>query len=148
MYRKYALITGFSVGVGLASQALADEIADGVAAMPGNVEDVRIGGTWEAGNKSGAYRIIIARSGGEAITARLFVQWIAYGDNGEATVDKSIEIKEVGDLHLDIADYTSESDADGLSVFIDALGQDGKADESYELHLISPTDYRFGPSTN
>ena len=90
--------------------------------MPGTVEDVRIGGTWEADGKSGAYRIVIARSGGEAITARLFVQWIAYGDNGEATVDKSIEIKEVGDLQLDIVDYTSESDADGLSVFIETLG--------------------------
>ena len=148
MYRKYALITGFSVGVGLAGPALADGIADGIATMPGAVEDVRIGGTWEAGSKSGAYRIVIARSGGDTITARLFVQWVAYGDNGEATVDNSVEIKEVADLHLDIVDYTSESDADGLSVFIETLNPSGEADEAYELHLVSPTDYHFGPATN
>ena len=104
MYRKYALITGFSVGLGLAGPALADEVADRVAAIPGDVEDVSIGGSWEDGDRSGAYRIIMARSGGEKITARLFVQWIAYGDAGQATVDKSIEITELAELGVDIVD--------------------------------------------
>lgn len=146
MYRKVALITGFSVG--LAGAAFADEIADGVATLPGAIEDVRIGGSWEADGKSGSYRIVIVRVGSETVTARLFVQWIAYGDNGTPTVDKTVEIRELADLKVDVVDYTSESDADGLSVFLETLNPNGEVDESYELHLFSPTDYRFGPATN
>ena len=56
---------------------------------------MRIGGTWEKDGKSGAYRVLIARTGGDLSTARLFIQWIAYGDDGETTVDNTIEIKEL-----------------------------------------------------
>ena len=118
------------------------------AAIPGAVEDVRIGGTWENDDKSGAYRIIIARTGLEPVTARLFIQWIAYGADGEAVVDHSVEIKELADLSLDIVDYMSESDADGLSVYIDTLNPADGSDETYELHMFSPTEYIFGPATN
>jgi hypothetical protein len=148
MYRKYALITGFSVGVGLAGTAFADEIADAVAAIPGVVEDVRVGGTWENGDKSGAYRIIVTRTGTDSVTARLFIQWIAYGQDGEATVDQSVEIKELADLKLDIVDFMSESDTDGLSVYIDTVNPTDGLDETYELHMFSATDYRFEPATN
>lgn len=148
MYRKYALITGFSVGVGLAGTALADGLSDSVNALPGSVEDVRIGGTWESDDKSGVYRIVIARTGGEPATARLFVQWISYDDAGQANVDRSVEIMELADLHLDIVDYTSEVDADGLSVYLETVNPAGELDETYELHLFSPTEYIFGPASN
>jgi hypothetical protein len=128
--------------------ALADELADGIAAMPGGVEDVRIGGTWQADGKSGVYRIVIARSGGNAITARLFVQWIAYGETGEATVEHTMEITEFDKLNLDIVDYNSESDAEGLSVYIEAIDPEGGASEQFELFVFGPDDYRFGPATN
>src|SRR5437762_2273563 len=85
----------------LAEQASASVAADpvlaGIGAMPGGVEDVRIGGTFEKSGKSGAYRIVIARSGGETVTARLFVQWVDYDDQGGATVDTTIEIKEIAE---------------------------------------------------
>ncbi len=148
MYRKYALITGFSVGLGLGGSAVADEVSDQVAAIPGGVEDVSIGGSWQSGDRSGAYRLVVARSGGEKITARLFVQWIAYGDTGEATVDNSIEITELTDLGVDIVNLTSEADDDGLSVFVDTINETGDSGESYELHVFSPTDYMFGPASN
>ena len=148
MYRKYALITGFSVGVGLAGTALADDLTEAVKAIPGSVEDVRIGGTWESDDKSGVYRIVIARSGTEPVTARLFVQWITVDDEGQASVDRSVEIMELADLRLDIVDYTSESDADGLSVYLETLNPTGGIDETYELHLFSPTEYIFGSATN
>ena len=86
MYRKYALITGFSVGLGLGGSAFADDVADQVRAIPGGVEDVSIGGSWQDGDRTGAYRLVVTRAGGEKVTARLFIQWIAYGDAGEATV--------------------------------------------------------------
>ena len=128
--------------------ALADAVLDGIAGMPGGVEDVRIGGTWQQGGKSGAYRIVIARTGGDAITARLFVQWVAYGEAGDTTVENTIEIAEFATLSLDIVDYVSESDADGLSVFLETIDPEGSADQQYELHLFAPDDYRFGPATN
>lgn len=147
MYRKYALITGFSVGLGLGG-AVADELADQIKAIPGGVEDVSFGGNWEDGDRSGSYRLVVARAGGERITARLFIQWIAYGDTGEATVADSIEITELAELGVDIANLTTEADVDGLSVYVDTLSEAGGAGETYEIHVFSPTDYMFGPASN
>jgi hypothetical protein len=128
--------------------AFADAISDGISAIPGSVEDVRIAGTWQQEGKSGAYRVIVSRSGGDAVTARLFVQWIAYGEAGESTVEQSTEIKEFAALNLDVVDFVSQSDADGLSVYIETIDPSGSADDQYELHIFGPEDYRFGPTTN
>lgn len=140
-----AFAAGILAGVAPVS---ADAISDGIAALPGSVEDVRIGGTWGEGDRIGAYRIVVARTGGESVTARLFIQWVAYQDDGGATVENSIEITELDALDVDIVDYTSEADADGLSVYIQTLNPNDPADESYELFVFSPTDYRFGPASN
>ena len=145
---KRAAIAGAVAALILAAPAFADEIADGIAALPGAVEDVRIGGTWEKDGRSGAYRIVVAREGSDAITARLFIQWIAYDDAGGAELEETVEIKEFADLKLDIVDYTSDSDTDGLSVYLETVNPESDADESYELFVFSPTDYRLGPATN
>ena len=145
---KRAAIAGAVAALILAAPAFADEIADGIAALPGAVEDVRIGGTWEKDGRSGAYRIVVAREGADAITARLFIQWIAYDDAGGAKLEETVEIKEFADLKLDIVDYTSDSDTDGLSVYLETVDPESDADESYELFVFSPTDYRLGPATN
>ena len=147
MLRKFAATLGLTM-VLLAGPAHADALSDGIVAMPGGVEDVRIGGTWQRGEDSGVYRIIIVRGGGDAVTARLFVQWVAYGEAGEADVRDSIEIPEFGALGLDIVDYVSESDADGLSVFIETIDPQGSNNEQYELHIFAPDDYRFGTASN
>lgn len=148
MYRKYALITGFSVGLGLGGSAVADDVADEVKAMPGGVEDVSIGGSWQDGDRSGAYRLVVTRAGVEKVTARLFVQWLAYGEAGEATVADSIEITELAELGVDIVNLSTEADADGLSLYVDTLGESGELGETYEIHVFSPTDYRFGTASN
>jgi hypothetical protein len=133
---------------GTALPALADEIFDGIAGLPGSVEDVRIGGTWEENGKIGAYRILVTRTGGEAVTARMFVQWVAYEDDGGATVEHTIEIEELAALNVDVVDFTSDADADGLSVYIQTLDPNGTADEDYALYVFSPTRHRFGPASN
>ncbi len=148
MFRSVLVAIGLTLGLAAAVPARADALLDGLKAIPGSVEDVRIAGTWEQGDKAGAYRVIIARTVGEAVTARLFVQWLAYHDDGSATVDNTIEIKELADLKVDIVDYTSESDTDGLSVFLQTLNPNGSTDQNYELFVISPTEYRFGPASN
>ena len=145
---KRAAIAGAVAALILAAPAFADGIADGIAALPGAAEDVRIGGTWEKDGRSGAYRIVVAREGSDAITARLFIQWIAYDDAGGAKLEETVEIKEFADLKLDIVDYTSDSDTDGLSVYLETVNPESDADESYELFVFSPTDYRLGPATN
>jgi hypothetical protein len=128
--------------------ARADALLDGLKTLPGNVEDVRVGGTWDEGGKNGIYRVIVSRSGGDAVTARLFVQWVAYDDTGGATVMNTIEIPEMAKLKVDIVDFTSESDSDGLSVFVQTLNPNGDSDQNYELFVTSPTQYRFGPASN
>ena len=148
MYRKYALITGFSVGLGFGGSAVADDVSDQVRAIPGGVEDVSIGGSWQDGDRNGAYRLVVTRAGGEKVTARLFIQWIAYGDAGQATVADSIEIAELAALGVDIVNLSTEADDDGLSVFVDTITDAGDTGDSYELHVFSPTDYMFGPASN
>ena len=98
--------------------------------------------------KSGVYRVIVSRSGGDVITARLFIQWVAYDDTGGATVTDTVEIKEFADLKVDIVDFTSESDANGLSVYLQTLDPNGSADQNYELIVTSPTQHKFGPASN
>jgi hypothetical protein len=128
--------------------ARADAILDGLKTLPGNVEDVRVGGTWDEDDKNGIYRVIISRSGGDTVTARLFVQWVSYDDTGGAKVENTIEIKELAALNVDIVDFTSESDGDGLSVFVQTLNPNGESDQNYELFVSSPTQHRFGPASN
>lgn len=128
--------------------AAADEIADGVALMPGAVDDVRIGGTWDRNGETGIYRIVITRSGGNAITARMFVQWVVYEDDGGSTLIKTIEITELADLGIDVIDYISESDPDGLSVFIQADNPAEPAVDSFELFVFSTSSYIFDIATN
>jgi hypothetical protein len=140
-----AVIAGF---LALPHPASADDLLDGLKTLPGSVEDVRVGGTWDRDGKSGIYRVIVSRSGGDAITARLFVQWVAYEDDGSLSVQDTIEIQELADLKVDIVDFTSESDADGLSVFLQTLDPDGSADGNYELIVTSPTQHKFGPASN
>lgn len=148
MTLRLALAAGIvAAGVG-AMPAYADVIADGIAAIPGAVEDVRIGGTWQQEGKSGAYRIVIARQGGNQVTARLFVQWVAYQIDGTATVENSVEITELTELGLDVVDYNSESDADGLSVYIQTLDPNSDVDLIYELFVFSPSEYLFNEASN
>jgi hypothetical protein len=148
MSNRLAKCAYLAAGIALCSPAFADALSDGAATIPGGVEDVRIGGTWQAGGKSGVYRIVIARTGGETVTARLFVQWIAYRDAGEASVEKSMEINEVAAQGLDVVDYVSESDADGLAVYLQTIDAADGTNEQYELYIFGPDDYRFGPATN
>lgn len=128
--------------------AFADELIDGIKTIPAAVEDVRIGGTWARGKDVGQYRLVVTRSGGDDITARLFVQWVAYEDAGESKVTDTIEIKEFAELAVDITDINAESDDDGLSVYISTRDPNGTADQTYELFVFSPTEYRFGPASN
>ncbi|MEJ0098155.1 MAG: hypothetical protein WDM84_09920 [Bauldia sp.] len=139
-----AVVAGFA----LARPVYADPLIDGITALPGNVEDVRIGGSWTQGSRSGVYRILIARSSGDIVTARLFVQWIAYDDNGGSTVQDTVEIQELADLKVDIVDFTSESDSDGLTVTIQTLDPNGSADKTYVLTVTSPSQHTLAPASN
>jgi len=149
MSSRIAFALSLAAALAFVHPALAaDPVTDGISAMPAGIEDVRIGGTWEKEGKTGAYRIVISRSGGDTVVARLFVQWISYATGGDATVDTTMEIKEIAEKKIDIVDYTSESDQDGLSVYIETIDPSGNGDQNYELHITSPTDYKFGPTSN
>jgi hypothetical protein len=131
-----------------ATAARSDQLSDGVALLPGPVEDVRVGGTWDRDGQSGIYRIVVARSGGNDVVARLFIQWVAYHNDGNSTLIDSIEIDDLAALGIDIIDFISESDADGLTVYIQADNPDPDGDQSFELFVFAPDDYMFGPASN
>jgi len=56
--------------------ALSPAIALAQVNVPAGVESVTSGGYWTSGGVSGRYRIIVVNSGFEAVTSRLFVQWV------------------------------------------------------------------------
>jgi hypothetical protein len=122
-------------------RARADALADGVAAIPGEVEQIQFAGSWSEGDEGGVYRIVLTRSG-SPIAARLFVQWIAIGDDGPH-VTHTAEIEEFGALKIDVLDFSGETDADGLAVHIESVEGD-----TYELFVTGPEDYRFGRASN
>ncbi len=150
MVRMALVVALLAAGVAFSASrpALADPLFDAVAAIPGEVEIAEIGGTWASGNDSGQYRIVVTRSGGDGVTARLFIQWLAYQDGGTSSVRDTIEIKEFADLGVDVVDLSPDSDDDGLSVIINTRDPNGTADATYELFVSSPTKYRFGPASN
>lgn len=41
-----------------------------------NVESVASGGYWERNGTAGRYRVVVVNSGFEAVTSRLFLQWV------------------------------------------------------------------------
>lgn len=143
---RLSAAAGFAAVV-MTAPAFADTLPDAIATIPGSVEDVRIVGTWEADDGLGSYRVVVARDHTSSMSARLFVQWISYSQSA-ARIDQSVEIAEVADLGLDVIDYNAESDPDGLSLYLEMLDHSDGLDETYELHLFSPTDYIFGPATN
>jgi hypothetical protein len=121
--------------------ARADAVSDGVAAIPGEVEDIQFAGSWTEGDEGGVYRLVLTRSG-SPIAARLFVQWVAIGNDGPR-VAHSVEIEEFGALKIDVLDFSGETDGDGLAVHIEAVSGD-----AYELFVSGPDDYRFGRASN
>jgi hypothetical protein len=128
--------------------ARADPILDGITNLPGSVEDVRIVGSWNQGSQSGVYRVLVSRSGGDLVTARMFVQWIAYDDNGGANVVNTVEIQEFAQLGVDIVDFSSSSDAGPLTINIQTLDPNGNADKNYVLTVNSPTQHSLAPASN
>jgi hypothetical protein len=146
--RYLAIVVVALVAVCGTAAAQDDPLPAGVAAIPGTIEDVRVAGTWDRGGESGVYRVVISRTGGDNVTARLFVQWVAYLDDGGAAVRDTIEIKELAALGVDIVDYSSESDGNVLSVVIQTLDPNGSNDLSYALKVVSPTQYSFAPASN
>ena len=116
--------------------------------MPPGVADVRIAGAWDRNGKTGLYRLVVMRGSQNPVTARLFVQWIAVDKKGAATMEKSLEIKEVADLKADIADLSADAAEDGLTVFVTTADSAGDPADTYEVVINGPDKYRFGPTSN
>ena len=131
-----------------ASTARADALTDAAANLAPSVQDVRLAGTWKKDSRKGVYRVIVARTPAPGSTARLFVQWIAISVDGSQRVERSIEIAELAALKLDISNFVTETDPDGLSIFVEVVDAAKHTDQSYELFVEDDGTYRFGPASN
>lgn len=130
-----------------AAPTRADDLTDAVAALPPNIDDLRLVGTWRVGDFTGTYRLLVARFGPSPVRARLFVQWIAIEKNGELHVESSVEVEELTALDTNITAMRTKLEREGLLVFIDTAAAPGTP-TTYELALGPPDQYRFGPFTN
>ena len=107
-----------------------------------------MGATRDRDGRSGVYRIVVENGDSAAAADRLFVQWRTQDNSGQETVENSIEISEIAAWGLDIVDYVSESDSEGLVLFIDVINPRTNFGEEYELFVFGPNEYRLGTSTN
>lgn len=148
MIRKFLFLTCIALGVSFASSAFADAVSDGVAAMPGSVQEVRFSGSWQSGGTNGVYRIVVARAATPAVSTRMFIQWVALGSGGQMTVVNTTEIGELGASGLNVTGFTAQSDAEGLALFLNVIPPGGSFPEEYELFVFGPNEYRFGVATN
>lgn len=145
---KYAFLVCVAVATTFASPAFSDTISSGTAAMSDDFHDIRYSGTWNRDGRSGVYRIVVENGDSAAAADRLFVQWMTQDNSGQETVENSIEISEIAAWGLDIVDYVSESDSEGLVLFIDVINPRTNFGEEYELFVFGPNEYRLGTSTN
>jgi hypothetical protein len=150
MVRTLAVVLALGLAVPLAiSTAAADPLADQVAALQTDIEDVRILGTWENGTESGVYRVIVTRTGTANLSARMFVQWITYPPGETAgKVTATSELKELGPLATNITDYTFEIDPEMLVIHLQTSKADGSSEQPYVAMIRSPESYTFGPPSN
>lgn len=145
---KFMFLACIGAATAFVQPVFADTVSEGVSVMPGSVQDVRFAGSWQSNGRNGAYRIVVTRDGGAATAARLFVQWIAYGEPGGPTVAASIEINEIADLGLNIVDNAAKADAEGLAVYFEVFDPGSSGNEEYELFVFAPNEYRFDTATN
>ena len=143
-----ALVAG-PMAIAITTPSWADPLADQVAALPSDVEDVRILGTWQNGTDTGVYRVVVTRTGTTDLSARMFVQWIAYPP-GETVgkVTATTELKELGPLATNITDYTFEIDPEMLVIHLETSKADGSQQQPYVAMIRSPESYTFGPPSN
>lgn len=132
----------------LTGVARADALDDAVAAIPGEIEEVRLVGSWTMDDRQGGYRVVIARAGEDLSASRLFVQWLSVGDDGSVQLDHHQEIAELAELAVELVDYHAESDSEGLSLFLDTFDAANDSSQTYELFIFGPDDYQFGPASN
>jgi hypothetical protein len=142
------LLAALAVMLATAPVVRADALSDVATALPGQIQDVRTIVHGNPDDGQDIYRIIIARDGIEP-TARLFVQWLSSADTGAVTIERTVDIKEMLELKRNIGDFVTETDEDGLSIFVELIdpAADG-AKESYELFISDDATYRFGPASN
>lgn len=128
--------------------ALADPLADAVGSLDPAIHRIARPGHWQTDGRQGDYRIVVTRDATPPNAARIFIQWIAKTEGGAPAIERSIEIPEFSALKADIADFTAEPEAGGLTVFIDVANPSGDAPASYELIVEDDGSYRFGPASN
>lgn len=145
---KYSFLACVVAAAVSFSPAVADTASNGAAGAHENIQDIRYAGSWNRDGRTGVYRVVIMQGNGERAADRLFVQWISQDNGGELRVEDSIEINEIAAWGLDIVDYVSQSDSDGLVLFMDVVNPHTRFGEEYELFVMAPNEYRLGIPTN
>jgi hypothetical protein len=85
-----------------AEQKIAGEEFLDVATIPTDIEWVQTGGSWQADEKQGSYRVAVTVSGFEHLHRALFIQWIGEPKDVDEANDvdnriiRTLEVKELG----------------------------------------------------
>jgi hypothetical protein len=70
-----------------------------LAALPGEVRDVKSAGRWRMSDADGVYRVIVLRVGYEHVADRLYIQWLRNGvDDQSPQVIASVGVSEINEV--------------------------------------------------
>lgn len=121
--------------------------ADAMKQIPADIADIRLFASWEQDGKSGIYRgiVTIPKPGKATFT----LQWLVFGDDGAlAAVEHSMPVPEVSELDGIITDYRNETDAEGLTIFLDLKESANAIEDTYVIYVNGPADYAFEGASN
>ena len=148
MVSKFSFLAGVVAAAISLSPAVADTTAKNTAVTQEISHDIRFAGSWYRDGRAGVYRVVIEQGGGATAADRLFIQWVSQDNRGELKVENTTEIREIAAWGLDIVDYVSQPDNDGLVLFLDVINTQTRFGDEYELFVLAPDDYRLGTPTN
>ena len=130
-------------------RAAGDPLGAAIAAMPADIEDVRLVGKWARDGKSGLYRVTVARrGGGESFAARVFVQWLAYSDTDVGTIEATTEIAEIPAMKANVVDLAVDDEDGRLTLVLQLSGPGIDEAKSYEAVIKGPGEYVFQDAGN
>lgn len=115
-----------------------------LSAIPAEVMFLRATGAWQSGEREGATRMVIVRSGSPDGALRLYVQWMTTTERGgRATVVATEEVPEVFDWRVAIEDYRVEPEVNGSRVLLDGRIIGSGQSRRYMLTIGPPGEITF-----
>jgi hypothetical protein len=136
------LVVAFAM---FAVSALRAEPQSEGSGIPASVVWVATGGSWQASNERGHYRVVVENMGWEHVASRVYIEWVAeYPEKQRTTVLAAAMISELGTKwSVGLPKITPSKN--GTSLELSAVHAYEPQKRKFVLELGTPGHYRIKP---